>query len=84
MDLKSFHGMLSLGNRDKRVSINHSILQAKPDIICLQETKIQSMSVSIIKDVWSLTSKSWVALPSWGASGGILVLWNEDNIEVLD
>lgn len=75
MDLKIFSwNVRGLGNRDKRVSINRSIVDAKPDIICVQETKIQSMSDSIIKDVWGSSTDSWVALPSWGASGGILVL----------
>lgn len=39
---------------------------------------------SVGKEVWGTRPSSWLALPSWGAFGGILVIWDVDRIEVLD
>lgn len=41
-----------MGNRDKRVTIHQNVGDLKPNIFCLQETKIQMMSVSFVKEVW--------------------------------
>lgn len=48
-----------MGNRDKRVIINQSIVDAKPDIVCLQETKIQDMCDKFVYDVWGVNPKPW-------------------------
>lgn len=55
-----------------------------PDILVLQETKIEVMSDLIVADVWGSYSNDWLALPSWGASGGILLIWNANKVEILD
>lgn len=42
------------------------------------------MNDLIVKEVWGCRTSSWLALPSWGASGGILVIWDENKLEVLE
>lgn len=47
MDLKLLSwNVREMGNRDKRVIIHQM------DIFCLQETKIQLMFASFVKEVW--------------------------------
>lgn len=42
------------------------------------------MFVLFVKEVWGPRPCGWVALLSWGASGGILVIWDVGKIEVLE
>lgn len=73
-----------MGNRDKRTTILQNIGSSSSDIFCIQEIKIQLMTESFVKEVWGPRPCGWLALPSWGASGGILVIWDVDRIEVLE
>lgn len=41
-----------MSNWDKRVSISHGIPGSNPDLICLQETKIECINVDIVREVW--------------------------------
>lgn len=50
----------------------------------MQETKIKDMNDMVIKDVWGKSSSHWLALPSCGASGGIVLIWNEDKVVVVE
>lgn len=85
MDLKLLSwNVRGMRNRDKRVTIHQNIVDVNPNIFCLQETKIQLMSDSMVKDVWGSRPCGWSSLPSWGASGGILLIWDLDKIEVLE
>lgn len=63
-----------MGNRDKRAVIKQSITSAFPDILCLQESKIQSMNDGIVKEVWgSRPSKceTWIELRLWSMRLGL-------------
>lgn len=80
---KKFLEVRGLGNRDKLVVVSNCIASSQPDLVCLQETKLRVMSDMIVKEVCGLNSISWLALPSWRALGGILLLWNADILEVL-
>lgn len=52
LDLKIISwNIKGMGNKDKRIVINQNILGANPDIIHLQETKIQVMSDKTVKEV---------------------------------
>nr|XP_034580478.1 uncharacterized protein LOC117843854 [Setaria viridis] len=66
-------GLNSLARRDAvRVIVDSS----KIDIICLQETKMNSVSREIILSMLgSDFDNNYIFLPSVGASGGILVAW---------
>lgn len=71
-------------NRDKRAVIKRGISNLTPDILCVQESKMQALSDGVVKEVWGLRPCKWLALPSLGASGGILLVWDVDKTEVLD
>lgn len=38
----------------------------------------------MVKEVWGLRPCEWLMLPSWGASGGILLIWDPNKVDVLD
>lgn len=53
-----------MGNQDKRITIRQNIGNSDPDILCLQETKIQLMSDLLVKNVSGFRSCGWHAFPS--------------------
>lgn len=84
MDFKIFSwNVRGLGNRDKRVTVGQCISKSL-DLVCFQETKLSVMNDMIVNDVWGQRTSSWLTLPYWGALGGILLIWNENKLEILD
>ncbi|KAF5182500.1 hypothetical protein FRX31_027912, partial [Thalictrum thalictroides] len=55
----------------------------KPDIIMLQETKLEDCNDPTFSSLWR---HPWYfdAIPSVGRSGGIIMAWNSDVVEVLN
>lgn len=54
------------------------------DVICLQETKIEVLSRSLVKSLWGCPYVDWAYLGSVGAFGGILVLWDGRVVEKVE
>jgi exonuclease III len=48
---------------------------SRVDVVCLQETKMQSISIHTILSLLGSDFSTYICLPSVGASGGILVAW---------
>nr|CAN72477.1 hypothetical protein VITISV_022513 [Vitis vinifera] len=68
----------------KRKVIKTFIRNQRVDVICIQETKIQAMSDYIARSIGSGRFIEWKAVNAEGASGGILVCWDNWSLEVLD
>ena len=67
------HGLNSADRqRDLRVKIEES----NCSIVCLQEMKIQSFDLRLVRTFYPCRFDNFVYSPSEGASGGILVAWN--------
>jgi hypothetical protein len=67
------------------LKIRNLLGQWKANIICLQETKLELISNSIVRSLWGCQFLDWCYLPSSGASGGILLMWDrrvKEKIEV--
>jgi hypothetical protein len=47
------------------------------DILCLQETKLELISRKSIRSLWGCPYVDWCFVPSLGASGGILLMWDK-------
>ena len=63
-------------NSDKKWnSIRDKITESRSEIICLQETKRETLDISFIRNFCPPAYDSFEYLPSIGASGGILVVW---------
>ena len=54
------------------------------DLLCIQETKIQSMSEGIVRSLGSGRFLDWKALNAEGASGGILICWDKRSLDIPD
>ena len=71
-------------NCDKRKVIKALIKKNMVDLVCLQETKIQEMSRGLI---WSLGVRrflEWGIVDSRGTTGGIVVIWDNRVLELIE
>ncbi|XP_058726479.1 uncharacterized protein LOC131597832 [Vicia villosa] len=67
----------------KRRKLRSIIAKGQPDVMFLQETKIQNMSESFAESLWGNENIEWSAKDSNGASGGTIILWKKGCIEPL-
>lgn len=64
--------------RIKRAAVKDLLCHYKADIGLLQETKLSSVSQSIVKEILgAITGDNWICCDAVGSSGGILVIWNK-------
>jgi hypothetical protein len=66
-----------LGSRVKRWKIRESIISEKLDFLALQESKLESVSDSLIHCLWNSTNCDWVFVPAVGNSGGVISIWRK-------
>lgn len=64
-----------LNKKSHRDSVRELIASTRPDIVCLQETKIQSLSTRILLSTLGAELDHHVALPAQGTRGGVLIAW---------
>jgi hypothetical protein len=65
-------------NSEKKWSaLSNKIDECGCDIICLQETKRQSFDHQYLQKLCPRRLSKFAYLPSIGASGGILIVWND-------
>ena len=76
--------MRGANDSDKRRLIKSLIKTQKADLVCLQETKIQRMSSSLVRSLGVGRSLEWGALNSWGMAGGVLVFWDTRVLELME
>jgi hypothetical protein len=50
-------------------------------MVCLQETKLDAKSCSIVRSLWGCSHVGWCCLDSSGASRGILIMWDKMVVE---
>ena len=65
-------GLNSIARQDSVRSLGAS---SRADIVCVQETKITAIYQRVILSALGSDFTGYLALPSVGASGGILVAW---------
>jgi exonuclease III len=73
-----------LNDRDKRHQVRYLIKLWGPDVICLQETKMDIITRGMARSLWGIHHLDWVYLGSEGASGGILLMWDRRVVEKID
>uniref|UniRef100_A0A2N9H333 Reverse transcriptase domain-containing protein n=1 Tax=Fagus sylvatica TaxID=28930 RepID=A0A2N9H333_FAGSY len=73
-----------LNDPGKRLRIKHMLKIWAPDIICLQETKMELISKAIVRSLWRCHHVDWMFLGSNGASGGILLMWDKRLVEKIE
>ncbi|XP_050277756.1 uncharacterized protein LOC126719218 [Quercus robur] len=82
-DLKS-SGMKGLNEAGKRLQIRNLLRAWRPDIVYLQETKLEWITRGVVKSIWSCPYVNWLYLGSEGASGGIVLMWDRRAMEKVE
>ena len=59
-----------LNNPQKREVCKNLLKEWKCDIVCYQETKLASISSSIVRSLWGSSFLDWVALDAVNTAGG--------------
>ncbi|KAL2605012.1 hypothetical protein AAZV13_09G099800 [Glycine max] len=77
MNILSFNSR-GLGSWVKRSAIRKLTLAHNVDILCIQETKRESIDKKLCQYLWGDDNASWEFAPSNNAAGGLLCIWNNE------
>ena len=69
---------------EKRKVIKNFLRSYRADMVCLQETKVHDMSAELARSLGVGRSLNWKALDAEGSAGGILLLWDNSRINLVD
>ena len=75
-----------LGAKIKRSSIRNLINKHHPQVVFIQESKIENLTQKTINSIWKDSQIKWASSPSQGNSGGIVSLWDSSffQLELLE
>jgi len=71
-----------LGGLEKRKEIKELVKEKVPFVLCIQETKLQLIDDFLCTSIWGSTSHDYSFVPSVGASGGLVTIWDTSEVEV--
>ena len=69
---------------EKRKLIKSIIMSHKVDLVCLKETKVQEMSIQMIRSLGVGIFLEWEVVEARGLIGDILVFWDNRVVDLLD
>ena len=69
---------------DKRKVIKNFLRTHKVDLVCLQETKVQEMNNDMVRSLEVGRFLNWKALDVEGSAGGIVLLWDNSRISMVN
>ena len=69
---------------DKRKVIKNFLRSHRTDLVCLQETKVQEMTIDLVRSLGVGWCLNWKVLNTEGSAGGILLLWDNSRISLVD
>ena len=69
---------------NKRRIVKSVVRKQKVDLVCIQETKIQSMTDGVVKSLGVGRFLDWRTLEAVGAVGGVLICWDNRSLELLE
>ena len=81
MNILSYNSR-GLGSGIKWSAIRKLTLSHKIDILCIQETKKESIDKKLCLYLWGDSSVTWECDPSCNAAGGLLCISNNDSFMV--
>ena len=73
-----------MNNLEKRKVIKQFIRDQQVDLVCLQETKVQNMTLKMARSLGAGRFSDWVTVDASGSAGGILLFWDKRNLEVIE
>ena len=62
--------------------IKQFIRDQRVDLVCLQETKVQTMNTQMARSLGAGRFSEWVSVDASGSAGGILLMWDKRILEV--
>lgn len=65
-----------VNQKEKRLAIRQTIILEKPDIVCLQETKVSIMTNRMAKELCGRKLARFETRDAEGTRGGILIAWD--------
>lgn len=74
---------MGLNDLNRKDIVKKNIIDWKPSIVILQETKIQQCNDLLIWQCWSNKDVKWLDSPSQGSSNGIMRMWDSSKVEVI-
>ena len=66
-----------INDRDKKVLLKSFLRDWRCDLMCLQETKMEAISLSDVRALLGNHSVDFAALNAVGLSGSVLVMWDK-------
>ena len=73
-----------LNEQDKRRRVRNLIRKWRPDVVCLQKTKMGLINRVVIRSLWGGQHVDWSYLGSCGASRGVLLMWDTQVVNKLE
>jgi hypothetical protein len=73
-----------LNEGKKRLRVRRLLSQWKVDIVCLQETKLESITPDLVQSLRRCPYVEWSHVASVGASDGILLMWDRRVVTKVD
>lgn len=64
-----------LNRKARRDAVRDLVAATRPEIVCLQETKVQDMSTRVLLSTLGADLDGHVVLPAVGTRGGVLIAW---------
>lgn len=71
-----------LNSPARRNAIFQVIMAAKPSVVCLQETKVEHVTLDIVRHCLGNAFENFLYLPAAGTRGGILLAWDATVVQV--
>lgn len=71
-----------LNDSSHRELVRENSVCSKPSVICIQETKISSMSRAILTESLGDRMADYCTLDAVGTRGGVLLAWNREMVQV--
>lgn len=73
-----------LGKPEKRAAARKLVKKQKISLLLLQETKTSKDIDHVIQEIWGSRRCKFEWVPSEGASGGLIPVWNDDILKMDD
>ncbi|XP_057418110.1 uncharacterized protein LOC130712288 [Lotus japonicus] len=78
------YNVRGLGSSAKRRIIRELLVKEQIDMMCVQETKLESVDVGDCTQMWRDSELEWKALPVVNKGGGLLCIWKRDTFHLLE
>lgn len=73
-----------LNDPKKRGVVSGALSRWRPDVVCLQETKMGVLDRELVQSIWGGLCIEWCCLDYEGTSGRIFIMWDDRVVEKID